>query len=155
MRKQRTRQHIIEDLGFNYAEKQILMVGAIIQRYFKDYGYDGELQTFDENGLYETGYALIQLKSTDFPKLSKNQDALSFDLSKRDLELWLYEDVPVVVILYCANWDKAYYVELATYFDENKLDLQKVSKFVRIQIPLQNIFDTQAVQTIRTLKNKI
>ena len=50
---------------------------------------------------------------------------------------------------------KPTYVELATYFSENKVDLQKVSKFVRIKIPIQNIFDTQAVQTIRALKNKI
>ena len=92
--------------------------------------------------MYETGYALFQLKSTDFPKLSKSQDALLFDLSKRDLELWLYEDVPVALILYCANWDKAYYVELETYFNKNKIDLKKVIKFVRIQIPIQNIFDS-------------
>lgn len=125
MRKIRTRQHIIEDLGFNYVEKQILLSRAIIQRYFKDYGYDGEIQTFDEDGFYETGYALIQLKSTDSPKRSKDESKLFFDLSKRDLELWLYEAVPVVLILYCANWDKAYYIELESYFDKNKIDLKK------------------------------
>ena len=155
MRKQRTRQHIIEDLGFNHTEKQVLLTGSIVQRYFKDYGYDGEIQTFDENGLYETGYALFQLKSTDFPKLNKTQDVLLFDLSKRDLELWLFENIPVVVILYCANWDKAFYVELATYFNKNKIDLQKVVKFVRIKIPIQNIFDKEAVLLIRVLKNKV
>ncbi len=33
MRKQRTRQHIIEDLGFNYVERQILYAGFTVQRY--------------------------------------------------------------------------------------------------------------------------
>ncbi len=154
MRKRRTRQHIIEDLGFNHVERQVILIGGIIQRYFKDYGYDGEIQTFDENGLYETGYALFQLKSTDYPKRYKNDESLLIDLSKRDLELWLYEDVPVVLILYCANWDKAYYVELSSYFKKNKIDLTEVRKFVRIQIPIQNIFDTEAAQLIRALKNR-
>lgn len=154
MRKRRTRQHIIEDLGFNHVERQVILTGCIIKRYFKDYGYDGEIQTFDENGLYETGYVLFQLKSTDFPKLNRTGKILLFDLSKRDLELWLYEDVPVVLILYCGNWDKAYFVELSNYFNKNKIDLKEVRKFVRIQIPIQNIFDTEAVQLIRALKNK-
>jgi hypothetical protein len=52
MKKQRTRQHIIEDLGFNNVEKQVLLAGCIVQRYFADYGYDGEIQTFDKNGYY-------------------------------------------------------------------------------------------------------
>lgn len=130
MRKHRTRGHIIEDLGFNFIEKQVILTGSIIQRYFTDYGYDGEIQTFDEKGFFETGYALFQLKSTDYPKLTKNESALLFDLSKRDLELWLFETVPVVLIIYCANWDKAYYVELATHFKKNRIDLKKVIKFV-------------------------
>ena len=62
-------------------------------------------------------------------------------------QLCLFSIVPIGI--------KPTYVELATYFSENKVDLQKVSKFVRIKIPIQNIFDTQAVQTIRALKNKI
>lgn len=33
MRKLRTRQHIIEDLGFNYIERQILKGGHIMHRY--------------------------------------------------------------------------------------------------------------------------
>ena len=154
MRKCRTRQHIIEDLGFNFVEKQIFLTGGIVQRYFNDYGYDGEIQTFDENGFFETGYALFQLKSTDFPKQSKKDKVLLFDLSKRDLELWLFETVPVVLVLYCANWDKAYYVELATHFKKNRIDLEKVVKFVRIKISLSNVFDIEAVKIIRDLKNK-
>ena len=47
MRKQRTREHIIEDLGFNYVERQILYAGHIIQRFTQnDYGYDGIVYTF-------------------------------------------------------------------------------------------------------------
>ena len=43
MRKQRTREHIIEDLGFNHVERQVLYAGYTVMRYSQsnDYGYDG------------------------------------------------------------------------------------------------------------------
>ena len=51
MRKQRTRGHIIEDLGFNHVERQILYVGFTVHRYtHNDYGYDGLFHTFNERG---------------------------------------------------------------------------------------------------------
>lgn len=153
MKKQRTRQHVIEDLGFNNVEKQVLLGGCIIQRYFSDYGYDGEIQTFDENGFYETGYALFQLKSTDKSKFVEQQNAFAFDLSKRDLELWLYEKVPVLIILYDATTDTSYFIELQEYFKKNKIELQNIGKFVRIYIPFTNVFNTEAVQFVRQLKN--
>jgi penicillin-binding protein-related factor A (putative recombinase) len=153
MKKQRTRQHIIEDLGFNNVEKQVLLAGCIVQRYFADYGYDGEIQTFDENGLYENGYVLFQLKSTDSSTLVTQNNTVAFDLSKRDLELWLYEKVPVLIILYDANTDISYFIELQSYFREHKKTLQSIKKFVRIYIPLENIFNIAAVQFVRHLKN--
>jgi penicillin-binding protein-related factor A (putative recombinase) len=153
MKKQRTRQHIIEDLGFNNVEKQVLWAGCIVQRYFADYGYDGEIQTFDENGFYENGYVLFQLKSTDSSSLMTQNSTISFDLSKRDLELWLYEKVPVLIILYDANTDISYFIELQSYFREHKKTLQSIKKFVRIYIPLENIFNIAAVQFVRHLKN--
>lgn len=153
MKKQRTRQHIIEDLGFNNVEKQVLLTGCIIQRYFADYGYDGEIQTFDENGYYENGYALFQLKSTDKSKFVAQKNAFAFDLSKQDLELWLYEKVPVLIILYDATTDTSYFIELQEYFNKHKLELQNISKFVRIYIPLDNVFNAAAVQFVRQLKN--
>jgi Domain of unknown function (DUF4365) len=90
MRKRRTRAHIIADLGFNYVERQVLLAGNTLERIRFDYGYDGCLQTFNENGEIEYGNIFMQLKSTDTLKLSKDeQSSVIFDLSIRDLELWL------------------------------------------------------------------
>ena len=51
MKKLRTRQHIIEDLGLNHIEKQILLSGNVLNRNSgSDYGYDGMVDTFDEQG---------------------------------------------------------------------------------------------------------
>ena len=40
MRKQRTRQHFIEDFGMNYIERQVLHAHCTLERYRYDYGYD-------------------------------------------------------------------------------------------------------------------
>ncbi len=64
MRKQRTRQHIIADLGVNHTERQILLAGYIFSRPAQDYGYDGVSMTCDSNGEIEPGLIFFQVKST-------------------------------------------------------------------------------------------
>ena len=64
MRKQRTREHIIEDLGFNHVERQILYAGFTVHRYtHNDYGHDGFFTTFNEVGEIEPHLVQFQLKS--------------------------------------------------------------------------------------------
>ena len=66
MRKRRTRQHIIEDLGFNHVERHILLAGYILRRFSQnDYGYDGMIDTFNEEGEAQSLSFMFQLKSTD------------------------------------------------------------------------------------------
>ena len=150
MRKIRTRQHIIEDLGFNHVEKQILVTGYVMNRtYQNDYGYDGTINTFNERGEAENLYVFFQLKSTDNIQKSDKKSSFVFDLSKRDLELWLYNSNPVILLLYDAQKDVAYYADLQAYFEKNKEVLKKVRKFVRIYIPQSAIFNTTSVQGLR------
>ena len=153
MRKQRTRQHCIEDLGFNYIERQILYAGCTMQKYSYDYGYDALINTYNENGEYENSIIQIQLKSSDNIKFSEKKEAIAFDLSKRDLALWLYSIMPVVLILYDAEKEVAYWLDLLDYFRKNRETLKKVTKFVRIYIPIENEFSIETVKTLRQLKS--
>lgn len=80
MRKQRTREHIIEDLGFNHVERQVLLAGYVMNRIYQgDYGYDGTINTFHDNGEAENLFIYFQLKSTDNIHLSKSKKAFTFD----------------------------------------------------------------------------
>ena len=103
MRKQRTREHIIEDLGFNYIERQILYAGFTVERVRQDYGHDGFFVTFNEIGEVEPHLIRFQLKSTDFIKFSEKKQSVNFDLSKRDLELWLLDTNKMLLMLYDAQ----------------------------------------------------
>ena len=153
MRKQRTRQHFIEDFGMNHVERHVLHARCTLQRYQYDYGYDAFINTYNENGEYENGSIQIQLKSTEHLKYSKTKDAIVFDLEKRDLELWLYSNSIVIFIVYDALKESAYWLDLSVYFEKNRDSLRKTTKFVRIYIPSKNVLSGQTIQKFRQLKN--
>ena len=150
MKKLRTRQHIIEDLGLNHIEKQILLSGNILRRFGEnDYGYDGMIDTFNEQGETENLSFKIQLKSTDTLQLSAQKEGFIMDLSRRDLELWLESNYPVLLILYDAQGDVAYFADLQAHFEQNRLLLKNVRKFVRIFLSPKSIFNNTAIQALQ------
>jgi hypothetical protein len=154
MRKRRTRAHIIEDLGFNYVEKQVLLAGFTVERIRFDYGYDGYIQTFNDDGEIESGSILVQLKSTDKVKLNeKKETSIIFDLSIRDLELWLSGRETMLLVVFDAQLERAFFVELKDYFIQNREALQNVRKFIRIFIPHKNIFNASMLKRLRATKN--
>jgi hypothetical protein len=153
MRKRRTRGHIIEDLGFNHVERQVLLAGYTVQKIIQDYGYDGFIQTYFENGEIEADPIIFQLKSTDHIKKSTDGVSILIDLNVRDLEYWLSGQFVMILILYDAMNHKAYYVELKEYFKKNRTILSKVRKFVRINISLEHQVDAQSIINLRKLKN--
>jgi hypothetical protein len=155
MKKRRTRQHVIEDLGFNFVERQVLLEGYVIEKHIFDYGYDGGIVTFDENGELENGYIMFQLKSTDNIRFDEKRNALAFDLSKRDLETWLLDTAPVVLLLYDAQIHRAYWVELQAYFRQNRIDLKNVNKFIRVFLPIENVWGSASIQQLRAFKNTL
>jgi Domain of unknown function (DUF4365) len=150
MRKQRTREHIIEDLGFNHVERQILYAGYTVLRYPQgnDYSYDGLIQTFNDKGEVQTFRMLFQLKSTDNIQISVNKKSVVFDLSVRDLEYWLSDTVKMLLILYDSKKEIAYFVDLQVYFKEKVIEIGENRKFVRVHIPTDNVVTAQSFQKI-------
>jgi hypothetical protein len=156
MRKQRTREHVIEDLGFNHVERQILYAGYTVMRYThgNDYGYDGLIQTYNEEGEVGRFRFHFQLKSTDNIQISTDKKSVVFDLSVRDLELWLDDSMMMILILYDAHRETAYYVDLQTYFNENDVKIGENRKFVRVHVPIDNVVTAQNFQKIYHLNSK-
>ena len=153
MRKQRTRQHFIEDFGMNHIEYHVLSAHCTLERYRHDYGYDAFINTYKKNGEYENGRIEIQLKSTDNLKYSVAKKAILFDLDQRDLELWLESETPFILVIYDALKEIAYWVDLQDYFKINSDALKKINKFVRIYIPSERVFTDKTVQEYRQIKN--
>ena len=155
MRKQRTRQHIIEDLGINHVERQILYAGYTFYRYtHNDYGYDGLITTFNDKGEVENTQIHIQLKSTDFIKYTSDKTFYACDVSKRDLELWCHSDIPVVLVLYDAKKEVAYYLDILEFYQKNGINLDKIRKFVRLKIRTTDIWNPEVAIKLRHIKNQ-
>jgi hypothetical protein len=153
MRKRRTRQHIIADLGVNFVEKQVLLAGYVLVREVYDYGNDCYIHTFSAEGETENGEIIVQVKATD--NIRATEKGYVFDLSVRDLESWLSNRTPTVLILYDARHDTAYFIELQEYFREHQEAWQNIRKFVRVFIPSANLFHPKAVKHLRTIKNQL
>ena len=152
MIKLRTRQQIVEDLALNHIEKQILLSGNILKRRGDmNYGYDGAIQTFDEEGRINNLSLMILLTSTDLVQLSPKKVGFVVDLSKQDLEHWLNTEMPVLIILYDAQKDIAYFTDLQTYFNENRHLLKNVRKFVKIFLSPKSVFNNEAIQELQKI----
>lgn len=100
-RKRRTRQHVIADLSVHYVEGFVLQEGHTVQRVEQDYGYDLFLFTYDEHGYIEPGLVFLQLKAAEV--LQTVGFHYVYDLDVRDYNLWMRDEMPVILILFDAT----------------------------------------------------
>ena len=111
-RKQRTRQHVIADLSINYVERQALLAGYAVDRVQHDYGIDLSVSTYDAAGAIENGFLLVQVKATDHLSLLADQQTIALRVERADLDWWLGGPLPVIVVLYDAQADVAYCLDV-------------------------------------------
>lgn len=126
-----------------------------MERFVQDYGYDAAIYTYNQQGELENGAIFVQLKATEHLKHSKKHKAVEFSLSKRDLEVWLDNPLPVVLMLYHVSDDVAYYLELQHYFTERQILLQDIVKFTQVFISPQNVLTPTIVKALGDAKNDI
>ena len=100
----RPKQHQVEDLSIN-ALKSVLPREWVYREKDKDYGIDGEIEIFDENG-YATGIVfLVQLKATDTGDLKKQKRV---QLSIEAINYYKSLELPVLIVRYIENSKKLY-----------------------------------------------
>ncbi|QTA84968.1 DUF4365 domain-containing protein [Desulfonema magnum] len=138
-KKRRTREHIIADLSANYVERFVLLCGHTIEKFSSDYGYDLIIYTYTADSELENGNIYVQLKATDNIRFVHNGQAISFPLKKKDLNIWLSEPMPVILIVYDAVRDRAYWLYIQEYFENlEHFDIRKVKKYHSVTIPVRN-----------------
>ena len=118
-----------------------------------DYGYDIAMTTFDPEGFAEPGLVLFQLKASD--NLSESAGFYPFDLDIRDYNLWMLEDMPVILILHDAIRKKAYWLDVQMYFLEDASRRpKKGTKTIRVRVPNDQVFNRRAVRVLRMRKEE-
>jgi Domain of unknown function (DUF4365) len=152
-RKRRTRQHIIADLSINHVERFILRCGYSAERITYDYGTDLNISTYNTSGEIENGAIYVQVKATDAPIVDTTAQTIPIALSTKDLDFWLQEPMPFILIFYHAPEEVAYWYYLQAKLSE--LDPSKLGDTYTVYLEKQNILNESAVHLFATYKNQI
>jgi hypothetical protein len=99
---------VIADLSANHVERHALLAGYSVERRVHDYGIDLTILTYDRHGNVENGQIHVQLKATDRLKLAARGQLVACRVERTDLEAWLHEPMPVVLVVYDAAADVAF-----------------------------------------------
>jgi hypothetical protein len=125
--------------------------GHTVQRVEKDYGYDLILLTYDDQGYVEPGLVWLQLKAAE--TLQGFGSDYVFDLDIRDYNLWLLEEMPVILVLFEASRRRAYWIHVQGYFrDDPTRRPKKGAKTIRVRIPNHQLVRRGAIRRMRELK---
>src|SRR5712692_9473690 len=109
-KKRRTRGHVISDLAANHVDRLVLLSGHTMHRITHDYGLDAAVTTYNAQGEVENGVIWMQFKASDRPKRTKDGSAFTARVQRKDLLHWMGELYPVILIIYDASQDRAFWL---------------------------------------------
>jgi len=154
-RKRRTREHIIADLGVNFVERQILLCGNSLERVVHDYGIDALLFTYDHNGETENDWIPIQIKATDHLRYIQQGQFVAIRVAKADLRSWLTRILPIILIVYDAQQDCAYWVHVQAHYGTGRFRIIQGDGDVTIRIPISQELDSTAIKQIVAFRDEV
>jgi Domain of unknown function (DUF4365) len=156
-RKLRTRGHVLADLSINHVERQILLRGFAVNRMVTDYGIDLLMLTYSNEGEVESGQVLFQVKATDSLRTLGHEVTIACRVEVADLKAWQDEWLPVILIVYDGQGDRAYWLYVQQYVNEKNVsdeDFPAEQDRVTIRIPRKNRLDRKAVEKFRQFRNQ-
>jgi hypothetical protein len=148
-RKLRTRGHVLADLSINHVERQILLRGFAVNRMDTDYGIDLLMLTYNDHGEVESGHVLFQVKATDALEVLKDGQTATCRVEVADLKAWQDEWMPVILVLYDGQKDKAFWIYVQQYLDEKNVsgeDLLAEQDRVTVRLPRKNRLHPRAIE---------
>lgn len=153
--KRRTREHVIAGLGVNHVERHALLAGYTVDRFVHDYGLDLILVTYDGAGEVEPGPIFLQVKATDAPTVLRDGATIVCRIEQADLEWWLEERVPVILVVYDAGNDVAYWVHVQAYFARGpRSSPARTTATVAVHLPMANRVDAAAMRRFARLRDE-
>ncbi len=156
LRKRRTREHVIADLSVNFVERQVLLAGHTVERVLHDYGVDLLLSTYAEDGMPETGLVYFQIKATDRPRMVANGGFVACRIERAHLRAWLVQPFPVILIVYDAPKDRAYW----TYIQESFGGVRRFrsatgSATLTVRLPVGQALNVSSIEEFRRYRARI
>lgn len=155
MRKRRTREHVIADLSVHHVEGFVLRCGWTVERTRFDYGIDLIMRTYGPTGEVENGEVGLQLKATDTLPRSADGLKIPLRLEWRDLLFWLNESMPIILVVYDAVEDQAYWLNVQEYFrGQEWAKRATAATTVTVHVPISNVLDEAAVRLFARFRDE-
>jgi hypothetical protein len=128
-------------------ERQALLCGYSVERRWHDYGIDLVITTYNQRGDVENGEILVQLKATDHLKRVSRGQMVACRIERADLRAWLHEPMPVILVVYDAAKDKAFWLYVQQHFQQQpRFNPLRGSADLTVRIPHGNVVNSAAVQ---------
>ena len=94
----------------------------------------------------------MQLKATDHPKRSRDGKTVSVRVERRDILTWIKEAYPVILVLYDAAADEAYYRFIQDYFAGPDIFSKLRGASVTVPVPTEAVVNELALREFARLK---
>jgi hypothetical protein len=112
--------------------------------------------TYDHQGNVENGEILVQLKATDHPRWIAQGRFLACRIQRADLHAWLHEPWPVVLVLYDARTDTAFWSYVQQYFEQlPEFDPNRGAGAVTVKIPRTNVVNAAAIEHFAQCRDRL
>ena len=96
------------------------------------------------------------MKATDHLRVRDDQPTITFPVRRVDLELWLREPLPCILIVYDARADVAYWLYLQAYFAQlASFSLAEAGETVTVQLPRTNVVDEAAIRRFAQYRDNV
>jgi hypothetical protein len=113
------------------------------------------MQTYNANGEVENGWVRLQLKATDSLRRSADSTLIFLRVEWRDLLSWVNEGEPVILVLYDARRDEAYWLYVQEYFRQVQWATRAAAATtVTVHIPAGNVLDQAAIRLFPRFRDK-
>ena len=121
-----------------------------------DYGLDLEIFTFNREGEIDEGNIAIQVKAIDRLRIQPGKAHFPFRVARADLVLWLAEPMPMILIVYDAAQDVAYWLYVQSHFAKQKdFNLFVAGKEVTVHVPTRQMVTPSAVRRFARFRDRV
>jgi hypothetical protein len=121
-----------------------------------DYGIDLALYTYNAEGEIENGAIYLQLKATDDLHTLQDEQTIALEVERADLEYWLEEPMPVMLVLYDAKAGTAYWLYVQSHFRMRPgFNLSETGGTVTVHLSKASVLDGGAMRRFSDFRDQV
>jgi hypothetical protein len=114
------------------------------------------METFNATGEPESGRVLFQLKATETIKVRDKRRAVAVRLDWRDVQAWRTELMPVILVLYDAHADRAYWLHVQPYFTAQRhRSRRETQATTTVYLPRHQVVNEAAIRQYAGLRDAV